>query len=253
MCSSSSTGSGRPRLQAWSDGAESGFGPVAAALAIATLPLALWAVRRRELRPTAVVLAAAPALAIVGVSVTIVYERYQGRYFASAIALSAGAWGVFARWGATRVGVAAASIVTAALCLVNSLGKPTGIDVLGGYSDAAVWRMPRWEQQGVLRPSAPERGEIDTIRFVETSVPPDARIGLALRENDFGFPYFGPRLQRHVAIVDVGDVVPPETDWLVAAPGRTLGTCPDAWQVVQRRQGWRVLRRTSDTPCRAET
>jgi hypothetical protein len=240
-------------LQAWSDGAESGFGPVAAALAIATLPLALWAVRRRELRPTAGVLAAAPALAIVGVSVTIVYERYQGRYFASAIALSAGAWGVFARWGATRVGVAAASIVTAALCLVNSLGKPTGIDLLGGYSDAAVWRMPRWEQQGVLRPSAPERGEIDTIRFVETSVPPDARIGLALRENDFGFPYFGPRLQRHVAIVDVGDVLPPETDWLVAAPGRRLGTCPDAWQVVQRRQGWRVLRRTSDTPCRAET
>jgi hypothetical protein len=238
-------------VQSWSDGARSWFGPVAAVLAVATLPFAVRAVRRRELRPTAVVLAAAPALAIAAVSVTIVYDRNQGRYFTSAIALSAGVWGVFARWGATRVGVAVASIVTSCLCLVNSLGKPTGIDFLGGYSDTAVWHMPRWEQEGVLRPSAPERGEIDTIRFFEQAVPTDVSVGLALRPNDFGLPYFGPRLRRHVTIVDVGDVVPPEIDWLVAAPGRALGTCTGAWQTVHRRQGWRVFRRASDGPCRA--
>ena len=77
--------------------------------------------------------------------------------------------------------------------------------------------------------------------------------GSRFDQNDFGFPYFGPRLQRHVTIVDEGDVVPPETDWLVAAPGRTLGTCADAWQVVHRRQGWRVLRRASEAPCRIGT
>ena len=168
------------------------------------LPLALWAVRR-EIHAAGIVLAGAPVLAIAAVSVTIVYDGNQGRYFTSAIALSAGVWGLAARWGATRVGLAAASVVTAGLCLVNSLGKPTGIDLLGGYSDTAVWQMPRWNSKGCCaRPR--RRGARSTPSASSSSVPSGASIGLALRGNDFGFPYFGPHLRRQVTIVDMGAV-----------------------------------------------
>ena len=241
----------RSTLQTKSDGALSWFGPVAATMVIATIPLAIRVVRRRELPGSALVLALAPALAMVSVSLTIIYLHYQGRYFTSAVALSASLWGLTARWGAVRVGLASASIVTAVLCLVNSLGKPTGIELLGGEARAAVWSMPRWQQQGLLRPSPPERSEIDTLRYVERAVPEDAHLGLALRENDFGFPYFGRGLERTIEVVDVGDAIASETEWLVAAPGRETRLCASQWRLAYVRGGWRIFHRVVPSrPCR---
>ncbi|MCA1480991.1 hypothetical protein, partial [Bradyrhizobium sp. NBAIM08] len=147
------------------------------------------AARRADVRRVAVVLAAAPAIAILCVALTIIYLHYQGRYFIAGMALNASLWGLAGRWQAVRVAVATASILAAFLCLANALGKPSGLQLLKGAAPDTVWGMPRWQQQGLLRPSPPERGEIDTIRFVEERVPFDARIGLALEENDFGFPY----------------------------------------------------------------
>ena len=192
----------------------------------------------------ALVLAAAPAIAMLCLALTVIYLHYQGRYFISGVALSASVWGVLLRRPSLGIAVTTASVVTAGLCLVNSLGKPPGFDLIHTDPRPSVWSMPRWEQQGLLRWSPKERDEINTMRFVEHHIPLDASVGLALRENDFGFPYFGPDLTRHITIVDAGDALPPEIRWLVAGPGRTVDTCSGAWRRSWRTpSGWRVFRR----------
>ena len=238
--------------QTVSDGAVSWFGPLGVTMAVAALPLAVVAVKRGAKR-TAIVMAAAPFLALLCVALSVVYLRYQGRYFVAGLALSASTWGLAAGWRAARVAIATAALVTAFLCLLNSIGKPSGLDLLHAKHQATVWSMPRWEQQGLLRWSPPERHEIRTMRFVERTVPLDASIGLALETNDFGFPYFGAGLTRRVSIVDDGDTIPPTVDWLVVSPGRRVARCDAAWRVAHReRLGWEVWRRIGGRPNASE-
>jgi hypothetical protein len=233
------------------DGAISGYGPVGVLMAVAAIPLAAIALRRRLVPRAALVLVLAPLAAILIVSLTIEYLRYQGRYFMAGIALGASLWGLAARWRPAAVGIATAAIVTAALCLVNSLGKPSGIALLEGTAQPSVWSLPRWQQQGLLRRTPSERDEVETIRYVEEHVPPDARIGIALEENSYAFPYFGQRLAREVSIVDEGDVVRPEVEWLVVAPSRSATACVGAWALARRGgQGWQVWRRVTPDACR---
>jgi len=160
-----------------------------------------------------------------------------------------------ARWRPLRYGIATVAIVTAVLCLVNSRGKPSGIELLRNDAPAGVWSMPRWEQQGLLRPTTPERDEIRTLRYVQMHVPVDASIGIALQGNSFGFPYFGPRLTRHVVVVDEGDTIPGSITWLVTAPGRAPLGCPVAWRAARVGPfGWGVWQRTGpDSRCVTRT
>jgi hypothetical protein len=246
------------QLRGWrsstvSDGAFSWLGPIGVVLALGGVPVAVAGVRTGEVTRTALALGAAPLVALLLVSVTIAYQRYEGRYFVATFALCLATCGGFAlrhRWvGATFVGLAA---VTVFLTLVNSLGRPTGLPLLAGDPGRSIWAMPRWEQQGILRSTPPERDEVLTMRFVEEHVPRDASLGIALTGNSFGFPYFGPHLERTLAIVDDGDVLPETIDWLVASPGRNLLGCRDAW--TRRRlgaYGWSVWRRTSPETCSA--
>lgn len=242
------------RPQTVADGAISGYGPVGVVMAVAAIPLAVVAIRRRLVPRVALVLALAPVIAILIVSLTIEYLRYQGRYFMAGIALGASLWGLAARWRPAAVGIAAAAVVTAALCLVNALGKPSGVALLEGPARPSVWSLPRWEQQGLLRTTPTERDEISTIRYVEEHVPADARIGVALEANAFALPYFGQRLARQVSIVDDGDVVPAEVEWLVVAPSRSPDACADAWAPARRgAQGWQVWRRVAPDACARPT
>jgi hypothetical protein len=224
---------------------------VGAMLAIFGVPIAVSEIQRRRLSRTAVVLAAAPLIAIALVSLTITYERFEGRYFVSAFALSAATWGGFAlrhRWvGATVVCLA---VTTAVLTLVNSLGKPSGMTVFRGDPGRSVWSMPRWEQQGILRSTEPERDEVMTIRFVDERVPEDASLGLALAFNSFSFPYFGRELRRRVTLVGEGDPIPADVDWLLAAPERQPVGCRAAWSLERRGAfDWRVWRRSGPDSC----
>ena len=109
----------------------------------------------------------------------------------SSVALAAAAWVAVARWRPMRYGVAAVAVVTGALCLANSLGKPSGLELLRGDARPGIWGMPRWKQQGILRPTEPERDEINTLRYVEDNVPLDSAIGIALVGNSFGLPVLG--------------------------------------------------------------
>jgi hypothetical protein len=244
------------QLRAWhastaADGAFSWFGPVGALLAVAALPIAVVEVRRREVTRTAIALAAAPLVAIALLSLIVSYQRYQGRYFTSAFALCAATFGGYAltrRWlGTAVVGMAA---VTALLTLVNAVGKPTGITVLGEHASDSVWSMPRWEQQGILRSTPAERDEVQSMRFVEEHVSSDASLGIALVGNSFAEPYFGRHLTRRLTIVDEGDTLPGDVAWIVASPGRTLVGCRDSWRRERRGPyGWSVWRRITPDTC----
>jgi len=242
-------------VQTDSDGALSWFGPLGAAVLATTAPLTVILVRRGMLRRPALVAGFAPVAVLAIIATSIAYFPYQGRYFMSGIALGAAAWGAVARWRPLRYGIATVAIVTAVLCLVNSRGKPSGIELLRNDAPAGVWSMPRWEQQGLLRPTTPERDEIRTLRYVQMHVPVDASIGIALQGNSFGFPYFGPRLTRHVVVVDEGDTIPGSIMWLVTAPGRAPLGCPAAWRAARMGPfGWGVWqRRGPDSRCITRT
>ena len=254
---------GRPdlvhELRGWSpsevsDGAYSWFGPIGVLLAFGAIAVAVLEARRQRLPRVAIALAAAPIVAIALISVTVSYQNHQGRYFMSAFALCMATCGGFAlrhRWvGATVVGVAGVTVV---LALVNSLGKPTGVGVLHSNPGSSVWSMPRWEQQGILRSAAAERDEVMTFRFVQERIPDDASVGVALAYNSFVFPYFGRTLERTLTIVDAGDVVPDEVDWIVASPGQPLEGCTQAWRRERLgSHGWSVWRRIDTEAC-AET
>jgi hypothetical protein len=243
------------QVQTASDGALSWFGPLGVLFVLATAPLSVGFVRRGVLRRPALVAGFAPILGLTILSLTIVYLPYQGRYFMSGVALAAATWGAVARWRPMRYGVAAVAVVTGALCLANSLGKPSGLELLRGDARPGIWGMPRWKQQGILRPTEPERDEINTLRYVEDNVPLDAAIGIALVGNSFGLPYFGPHLTRNVVVVDEGDTIPTAITWLVTSPGKAPLGCPAAW--VARRMGpfgWNVWERNGpDSRCAAPT
>jgi hypothetical protein len=234
-----------------SDGAYSWFGPVGAVLVLGALPIAAVEVSRRRLARPAIVLAAAPLAALAVISLVIAYQRNEGRYLIAAVSLCSATWGGFAlrhRWvGTAIVGIASVTVV---LSMVNSLGKPSGISLVGENVGRSVWSMPRWMQQGILRSTPPERDEIMSIRFVEERVPDDAALGIAVTTNSFVAPYFGRKLRRTVTIIDEGDVVPPSVDWIVAAPGRVLAGCPAAWAREHRgRYGWTVWHRIGPDTC----
>jgi hypothetical protein len=242
-------------VQTDSDGALSWFGPIGAAVLATTAPLTVILVRRGMLRRPALVAGFAPLAVLAIIATTIAYFPYQGRYLVSGVALGATAWGAVARWRPLRYGIATVAIVTGVLCLVNSRGKPSGIELLRNDAPAGVWSMPRWQQQGLLRPTEPERDEISTLRYVEENVPLDSTIGIALVGNSFGFPYFGPHLTRRVIVVDEHDTIPAAITWLVTSPGKAPLGCPAAWAARRIGSfGWGVWERTGpDSRCDAPT
>ena len=88
------------------------------------------------------------------------------------------------------------------------------------------------------------------MRFVEKHVPSDARLGVALVENNYAQPYFGRHFQRELTIVDVGDILSRDIEWIVAAPVRTLVGCPASWRRERYGSyGWSVWRRVAPDSC----
>jgi hypothetical protein len=243
------------RPPAISDAAYSWFGPIGVILLLGGIPVALIEARRRELSRTALALGAAPLIALTLVSITIAYQRFEGRYVIAAFALCTASVGAFAlrhRWvGAALVAIAATGVV---LALVNALGRPTGVRLLAQDPGRSIWSMPHWEQQGLLHSTLLERDETLTMRFVENHVPATASIGIALVGNNFSFPYFGHDLSRRVTIVDKGEVLPHDVDWVVVAPERIVAGCAGAWTRIHRgTYGWSVWRRVAPDSCTSPT
>ena len=222
------------------------FGPLGLLLVVGVSVAATVAfVRRRSPSALSLVFAAAPLIFLVLVSVTIAYDTWQGRFFVFPVALSASLWGILLRrpplaWASVAIGT-----TTVALVLVNSLEKPSGVQLFADTSATSVWQGKRWEVQSSGRPvMAP------VLWFLEERVPQDEAVALALGEDDFGYPAFGPHLERQVELVPQGSSGRGVgAAWLVASPQRSRDIDSACWRIaLDAPGGWRVFGRTM-APC----
>lgn len=235
------------------DAVQSWFGPLGMLL-ITALPVIAIVLRLRGRVSTAfVALTLGPWLLLLTFSLTIVWDPWRGRFLIFGVALAAATWGFLMRWPAAAGTAAAIGAIALALSLANHLGKPSGLSDVWAptnttwASTRSIWGAPRWDAQTRLR-----LGEDEGIvyRYLETHVPTDARLTLALRGNDFIFPYFGARLTRHVSLVPSGGSLPADAEWLVVSPSKRVAHCPDAWrQELSLESGWRIERRLAPDAC----
>jgi hypothetical protein len=216
------------------------YGPAGLILATGAGIAGVSLTRRRLLPELAVVAALAPVAAYVLVSLTLTYNPWLGRFLVFPIALSATLWGLALR---SRIGgwaAAALATVTLVLSLVHYAEKPSGLRLFDrSATSASVWTMQRWQVQSQHDPAI---GPV--FQFLDEDVPRSATIALALSANDFGYPVFGPNLDRRVELVPFGSnaraVV---ADWLVASHERVSEIDPSCWREAFRSDEGSVFRR----------
>ena len=105
--------------------------------------------------------------------------------------------------------------------------------------------MPRWKVQSLQDPSlGPE------LQFVDERIPSHDSLALAIGDNDFGYPFFDPHLERRIVLVPFGSSAAQiDTTWLVANLDRAGEIDRKCWHVVFRSQAGTVFRRAAR--CRA--
>jgi hypothetical protein len=232
----------RPAL---SDSAATWFGPLGASLALIGLALVAW--KKATNRLVRIALAASPVVFLVVVAFGLTYDPWRGRFFVFPVALAAATWGSVYRIRALAWAVAGLAVTTAVLVAAQSHGKPPGVRLLDGGASPSVFGTPRWSVETWLRTSD---GTRETIRYVQNHVPPRATIGLALRGDDYVFPYFGSSLDRTIRLLRPGMQATRQLGWIVEAPGRAVPRCESSWRaVLTTGEGFTVLRRISTDRC----
>jgi hypothetical protein len=215
------------------------YGPLGLLLLLAATALVVVAWRRRRMQPLALALAAAPWILLVTLAVALTWDPWRGRFLLFGIALAAATWGVALGSRALATGTVAIGATALFLALGNHESKQSGL-----FGEPTVWGKPRWYVQTGLS------GSELIIRFVEESVPEDAHVVVALPGNHQIHPYFGQTLSRHISLLPVeGGIPPPDTEWLVRAPGTSVRQCDGSWVVEYAHQGWSVERRISPDSC----
>jgi hypothetical protein len=202
------------------------FGPTGLVLVFGIAVVSFVLVRRRELPAVALVAAGAPLLWVALLALTLTHHPWQGRFLVFPVALSAALWGVTLRVPAVAWGLTALAGTTAALSLVHFVEKPSGIRLLERDDGPSVWQMSRVEVQ-----SLHDVALTPLLEHVSRSIPPDSSLALALGANDFGFPYFDPRLERRIALVPWGSTAADvRAEWLVANPERAAEVDRTCWE-----------------------
>ena len=201
------------------------YGPAGLLLAIGTIVLATRRFRRRGVSSGALVAAYAPAAWLVLVALTLTYHPWQGRFFVFPLAMSAAVWGLALEVRPLAWSLVAIAAVTAGLSLVHYAEKPSGVQLIAAAHEKSVWHMARWEVQSAHDPPlAP------LWRYLDEDVPVDARLALALGPNDFGFPVFGPHLDRRIVLVPDGSSArATAAGWLLANAQRAAEIDAACW------------------------
>ena len=219
---------------------QSWFGPVGFIFAVAAIGAAVLLFRRPAFPRLALVFAMAPLVTFALFSISLAYDPWQGRFFVFPVALSAAVWGVILR--ARRYAVAAGAIAatTAALALIHSLEKPSGLRLFERAVPRSVWGVERWEAQSVHQPETP----LAALRFL-AELPRAASVALALGFNDFGYPAFGPSLSRRVELVPLGSSARNSSaEWLLANSDRASKIDRECWDaMLTTPEGWIGFRR----------
>jgi 4-amino-4-deoxy-L-arabinose transferase-like glycosyltransferase len=217
------------------------FGPVGVLFVIGALVAIRPLIRKEILTPLAGLFVLAPVAWFVLLALSLSYNPWLGRFFIFPVALSAALWGRVVRspgaaWGATALGV-----ITLLLTLVHYVEKPSGLQLLERGSTESVWSMERWQVQSRHDPAlAP------VLRFLDEQVPVHTSIALALSENDFGYPAFGPHLTRRVEVVPEGSNAHDLNDsWLLASSERAAQIDRSCWQPAFQSPEGDVFRRSA--------
>jgi hypothetical protein len=218
------------------------YGPVGLLLAIAAGIAAVRLVRRTSLPRFAVVAALAPVVCFVLIALTLTYNPWLGRFFVFPLALSAALWGLALRSSSAAWSVVALATVTLGLSLVHYVEKPSGLRLLDRSAPStSVWSMARWQVQSQHDPPI---GPV--FEFLDENVPQRSSIALALRANDFGYPAFGPHLDRRVELVPFGSGGRSlHTAWLLASRERVPEIDASCWREAFRSDVATVFRRNS--------
>jgi len=175
------------------------YGPAGLLLVTGVIVVVTLRFRRRQLSADALVAAYAPAAWLLFVAVTLTYHPWQGRFFVFPLAVSAALWGLALEVRPLAWSLVAVAGVTAGLSLIHYAEKPSGVQLLAAADEKSVWKMPRWEVQSTHDPPlAP------LWRYLDDQVPAHTTLALALGPNDFGFPPFGPHLERRIVLVASG-------------------------------------------------
>ena len=186
----------------------------------------------------------APLLWFVMLSLTLSYNPFLGRFFIFPVALSAALWGGLLRRPELASAITVLAIVTLGLSLVHYVEKPSGLRLLDRTPTHSVWHMTRAEVQSQHDPALEP-----VLQFVD-GVPTHASIALALSDNGFGYPVFGPHLTRRVPLVPGGSSARDiDADWLYASRQRSAEIDRSCWQPqLESAEGTVFERRTNCTP-----
>jgi hypothetical protein len=218
-----------------------GYGPLALILlaSASIVVVAMW--RRGRLPALAVALAAAPLTLLLTLATALSYDPTRARFLVFGVALAAATWGVALRFRPLAYATAGVGSAALFLALANYNGKPSGL-----FTPDSIWTMPRWQAQTTRNGFG-----ADVLGFVESSVPADARLSLAIRGDDWIHPFFGPTLSRHVELVSPRRGAPSRTaQWLVLGPKATVVRCRGSWKgEYENGAGWRVERRVAPDAC----
>jgi hypothetical protein len=225
------------------------YGPLGLLLFLTALPVVVREVRRRRLPRIGLVLALAPALFVLVMTVFTFYSAFGGRYVMFAVALACATWGVLLSLRPLAWATAGIAATTLVLAFVHYTEKPAGFSVLGGASPPSVWHRSHVEiQSRSLKP-----GEVDAVRALSKRADAGASIGLLIAQNDLSYPYFGPRLDRTVVFLGKAGQNLGRVQWLVLSPGKRIEACPADWRRVPGAgNGWAVYRRVGRLDCGGE-
>jgi hypothetical protein len=220
-----------------------GYGPLALMLLLFSGAAALLAWRRGRLPALGVALAAAPVLLLLTLAAALSYDTTRARFLLFGIALATATWGLALRVRAIAFAATAIGSAALFLALSNYHGKPSGL-----FTESSIWAMPRWQAQTTRNGFGSE-----VLAFVESDVPRDARVALALIGDDWIHPFFGPELTRQIEFVAPrGGTPPDDAEWLVLGPGATVVRCLGSWsREFENLAGWRVERRLAPDDCAA--
>lgn len=220
------------------------FGPVGFLLVVGAALGALLRGRRVSISRLIAVLAFAPLAWLLLVALNLTYNPWLGRFFIFPVVLSAALWGLALRSRACAWGLVALASTTVFLSLVHYVEKPSGLRLFDRTHVTSVWGMQRWQVQSQHDPAI---GPV--FRFIEQEVPPKATIALALADNGFGYPVFGPHLERHVELVPFGsNAHESRASWLLANTGRAAEIDASCWRTALSSDAGVVFQRRSSCP-----
>jgi 4-amino-4-deoxy-L-arabinose transferase-like glycosyltransferase len=196
-------------------------------------------VRRRTIPARGAVALALP-LFVLAVALTQSYNSWLGRFMLVpvAVAMPLSAWLYERRLRLLTLVAALIGAVSLTGTHLHNVAKPVGLS-----GETPIWAMTHAEAE-TLQVGG---GARCILQLVDRAVPPNARLGVVLGNNDPSYPLYGPRLQRRLVTLPPSDPLRASSAqglrWVVVGPDQGLLAGGKAWH-AQRLQGrWQLLTR----------